>query len=149
MAIVTAMTRAFKVDMLDGSFSGFSVESPSSVFRLALYVTAATMGETTTAYTGTDEVSAPTSPLNGYTTGGQAVGVATLPVWGTGVAYVDFDDVIWPSSSITAGGALFYDSGNSNAAISTHTFGSDKQSSGGDFTVQMPAPDTTALIRIA
>lgn len=149
MAISTTMTQAFKVDLLDGSFSGFTAESPNDTFKLALYTSSATLDATTTVYSGTNEAAGTGSP-EVYVAGGQFVVRASAPTWTTDAAWVDFEDVVWSTITITANGALFYDTVNSNAAISTHAFGSDKSASGGDFTVQMPTGDNnTALIRIA
>ena len=54
------------------------------------------------------------------------------------------------SSTITANGALIYNSTNSNKAVCVLAFGGDKSSTNGDFTIQFPTPDASnAIIRIA
>jgi hypothetical protein len=93
---------------------------------------------------------------NGYATGGELITIpGSMPSSGTGqsVAYCDFDDTTWSSSSITARWAIVYDDNattpTANAALIVLDFGSDKSSSSGDFTIQWPAAATgTAIIRI-
>ena len=65
-------------------------------------------------------------------------------------AIVDFADVTWPASTITARGALVYNASKANRSIAVLDFGSDKISTDGDFTVSMPAAAAaTALLRFA
>jgi len=140
------MCTSFKVDLLDGTFSGFVSESPNNTHKLALYTSSATLDATTTAYSGTNEVAA----TGGYTTGGEYLVLAQVPTSTSTTAWLDFDDLVWASSTITANGCLIYDTGNSNASITTHAFGADKSSSSGDFTVVFPTGDSsTGIIRIA
>ena len=54
------------------------------------------------------------------------------------------------SATITARGALIYNSTNGNRAVVVLDFGSDKTSTAGDFTIVFPTADATnAIIRIA
>jgi hypothetical protein len=63
---------------------------------------------------------------------------------------VDFSDTTWTLATITARGALIYNSSKSDKAVAVLNFGSDKTSTSGSFTIQMPTNDATnALIRIA
>ena len=56
----------------------------------------------------------------------------------------------WSAATITAGGALIYQSGGTNPAVAVLDFGSDKTSTAGDFTIVFPAADSSnAIIRIA
>jgi hypothetical protein len=65
-------------------------------------------------------------------------------------AFVDFADTTWSASTITANGALIYNSNSSNAAVVVLAFGSDKSSSNGDFVIVFPTANATdAIIRIA
>ena len=65
-------------------------------------------------------------------------------------AYVDFGDATWSTATITARGALIYNSSKSNKAVAVLDFGADKTSTAGDFTVQFPAFDASnAIVRIA
>ena len=116
-----------------------------NTFKIALYTSSATLGASTTAYSATNEV----SNGNGYTTGGQALTSVTPTTSGT-TAFTDFSDVTWSASTITANGALIYNSNSSNASCVVLAFGSDKSSSNGDFTIVMPTANATAaIIRIA
>ena len=63
---------------------------------------------------------------------------------------VDFNDVTFSSSTITARGALIYNSSDSNKAVAVYDFGSDQASSSSDFTITFPTADaSSAIVRIA
>jgi len=142
MAITTAACTSGKQDILEGGMNFNS--TGGDTFKMALYTSSATLGAATTAYSGTNETSG-----TGYTAGGNTLtnnGVATS---GT-TAYVDFADTTWSTATITARGCLIYNSSLSNASVSAHDFGSDKSATGGTFTVQFPAADSSnAIIRLA
>ena len=139
MAISQGMCSSFKQQILLGEH-----DLDTDVIKIALYTSAATLGASTTAYTTADEVVGV-----GYTAGGNTLTGATVSLSGT-TAFVDFDDTTWSSATITARGALIYNSSKSNKAIAVLDFGADKTSTAGDFTVQMPANDaSSAVIRIA
>jgi len=98
----------------------------------------------TTAYSATNEASG-----TAYVAGGNTLVNVTPAVSGT-TAYVDFNDTTWSTSTITARGALIYNSTNANRSTVVLDFGADKTSSAGDFTIVFPTPDATnAIIRIA
>jgi len=142
MAITQAMCTSFKQALLDGEmdFSG----DTSQVFKIALYTSSATLDASTTAYAATNEVSG-----TGYSAGGNTLTVVAPTTSGT-TAYLDFDDTTWSTATITARGALIYQSGGSNPAVAVLDFGGDKTSTAGDFTIQFPTADaSTAIIRIA
>jgi hypothetical protein len=95
-------------------------------------------------YTTSNEVTG-----TGYTAGGNTLTGATVTLTGT-TAFVDFSDTSWSTATITARGALIYNSSKSNKAVAVLDFGSDKTSTGGTFTIQFPVNDATnAIIRIA
>ena len=86
---------------------------------------------------------------DGYTAGGNTLAGATVSLSGT-TAFVDFSDTTWNTATITARGALIYNSSKSNKAIAVLDFGSDKTTTAGDFTVQFPTNDaSSAIVRIA
>jgi O-acetylhomoserine/O-acetylserine sulfhydrylase-like pyridoxal-dependent enzyme len=117
----------------------------SGTFYMALYTNAATLDATTTAYTSTGEVVA-----SGYTAGGLALTIAQVPTVGNSgtTAYISFDNAVW-TSSLTARGALIYQTTTGNPAVCVLDFGADKTSSA-TFTVQFPDPsNTSAIIRLA
>lgn len=83
----------------------------------------------------------------GYTAGGVTLLGATVGSSGT-TAWLTFDDALWPSSTITARGALIYDSSKSNVAIAVLDFGADRSVTNATFKVTFPAASaTTAVIR--
>ena len=117
----------------------------ADTFKIALYTSSATLGASTTAYSGTNEV----ANGSGYTTGGNTLTLVSPSLDGT-TAILDFNDSVWSAASITARGALIYNSTQSNKAVAVLDFGADKTSTAGDFTVIFPAAAAaTAIIRIA
>jgi hypothetical protein len=148
MAITQAMCTSFKVDLLNGIHAfGTTVAragTTADTMYMALYTSSATLDATTTAYTATNEVSG-----TGYSAGGQALTTVAPTSSGT-TAYLDFNDETWTSATITARGALIYNSTQSNKSVAVLDFGSDKTSTAGDFTVVFPTADASnAIIRIA
>lgn len=144
MAISTAMCTSFKSELMSALHN---FDNPGgNTFKIALYTSSATLGAATTAYSATNEVS---SSGTNYTAGGQNLTSVSPTTSGT-TAYVDFADVTWSSSTITANGALIYNNTNANRAVITLAFGSDKSSSNGDFQIIFPTANATAaIIRIA
>ena len=131
---------SFKTGMMNGTFN-----FTSGSFKVALYTNAATLNAATAAYTATGEVVG-----TGYTAGGQAVTITQAPTAGSSgtTVYVSFSNPSW-TGSITARGALIYQSGGGNPAVCVLDFGADKSSST-TFTIQFPAvSNTSAIIRIA
>jgi hypothetical protein len=142
MAITTAMCTSFKKEVLE-ALHDFNT-SAGSVFKIALYTSAANLGATTTVYSSTNEVVG-----TGYTAGGITLTNIDPTSSGT-TGFVDFADATWTSSTITAAGALIYNSSQANKAVAVLSFGGDKTSTNGDFVVQFPVADATnAIIRIA
>ena len=136
---------SFKVALLNGEMD-FSSDTSQS-FKIALYTSSATLDATTTVYSTTNETSG-----TGYTAGGNTLTIGTAPKSDTSgtIAYLDFSDTTWSSSTITARVALIYKSGGTNPAVAVLDFGADKSSSNSTFKVAFPtASDTTAIIRIA
>ena len=143
MAITQAVCTSFKVALLDGEmdFSGDTTDT----FKIALYTSSATLGAATTAYTVTNEVSG-----TGYSAGGETLTISANPSSSGTTAFLDFADVTWSSSTITARGALIYKSGGGDPAVAVLDFGADKSSTSADFTIVFPTADASnAIIRIA
>lgn len=140
MAITQGMANSFKVQLLSGT-QNFN----SDTFLLALYTSSATLGETTTAYTTSGEC-----PSTGnYTAGGNTLSVSVTPTNTGNVAYVSFANTSWTNATITANGALIYNSSRANAAVAILAFGGDKTSTNGTFAVNFPTADaTSAIIRL-
>jgi len=140
MAITQAMCNSFKTELLGGTH-----DLDTDVIKIALYTSSATLDASTTAYSTTNEVTGST----GYTAGGNTLSGAAISLSGS-TAIVDFSDTTWTSSTITARGALIYNSSKSNKAIAVLDFSSDKSSTNGDFTIVFPAANASnAIIRIA
>lgn len=143
MAITNAMPSSFKAELMQ-ALHNFSL-SGGNAFKLALYVSAATLDASTTVYSTTNEVS---SSGTGYTAGGNALTRVTPSVAGT-TGITSFADLTFPSVTLTANGALIYNSTNGNRAVAVLAFGADKTATAGDFTIQFPAAAAgTAIIRI-
>ena len=140
MPITQGMASSFKQQILLAEH-----DMDTDVFKIALYTSAANLDASTTVYTTSNEVAAG----GGYTAGGNTLTGATVSLTGT-TAFVDFSDTSWSTATITARGALIYNSSKSNKAVAVLDFGSDKISTGGTFTIQFPVNDATnAIIRIA
>jgi hypothetical protein len=142
MAITQAMCTSFKVELLQGVHN--FTASTGDTFKIALYTSSATLGASTTAYSVTNEVSG-----TGYTAGGNTLTNVTPTSSGT-TAFTDFSDTTWTTATITARGALIYNSTESDKAVCVLDFGSDKTSTAGNFTIVFPTADASnAIIRIA
>ena len=162
MAITQAMTTSFKAQLLLGVHDFRpSGDTGADTFKLALYTSSASLDANTTAYTSSDEVS---SVGTNYTAGGQSltnlVVTATNINANTGTGFCDFADETFVNVTITARGALIYNSTPSansnanttltNASVCVLDFGADKTSTDGDFTIIFPTNDASnAIIRIA
>lgn len=142
MAISQAMCTSFKVELLQGVHN--FTTSTGDTFKIALYTSSATLGASTAAYTTTNEVSG-----TGYTAGGNTLTNVTPTSSGT-TAFTDFADTTWSTATITARGALIYNSTQSDKAVAVLDFGSDKTSTAGNFTIVFPTADASnAIIRIS
>ena len=144
MAISQAMCTSFKVELMQ-ALHNFNATG-GDLFKLALYPSSATLGSGTTVYDGTGEIPG----VGGYTIGGQDL-INTTPSNPSGTtAITTFSNVTWAAATITARGALIYNSTNGNRAVAVLDFGGDKTSTAGDFTISFPAADATnAILRIA
>jgi hypothetical protein len=142
MAISQAMCTSFKVELLTATHN--FTASTGDVFKIALYTSSASLDATTTVYTTSNEVVG-----TGYTAGGNTLTNVTPTASGT-TALTDFADTTWSTATITARGAMIYNSSKSNKAVCILNFGSDKTSTAGNFTIVFPVADASnAIIRIA
>ena len=139
MAISQAIANSFKKELLEGDHN--FKQSGGDVFKLALYTAGATLTSATTSYTTSNEV----SPSGQYSAGGGALVNAGTSIT-AGVARVDFNNLSFTGVTLTARGALIYNTSLSNAAVAVLDFGSDKTATSGTFTIQFPAPTSTAAI---
>jgi len=140
MAITQGMATSFKVQLLNGQHN-FS----ANTFKLALYTSSADLGENTTAYSATNEVAS----TGNYSAGGNTLSVSVTPTNTGNVAFISFTNTSWANATITANGALIYNSNLSNAAVCVLAFGGDKTSTNGTFAVNFPTADASnAIIRL-
>jgi hypothetical protein len=136
------MCTSFKKEVLE-ALHDFNTTS-GSVFKIALYTSSASLDATTTVYSTSNEVVG-----TGYTAGGNTL-TNIDPVTSGTTGFADFADTTWTSATITAAGALIYNSSQSNKAVAVLSFGGDKTSTNGDFVIQFPVADASnAIIRIA
>jgi len=145
MSITQSVCLSFKQELATGTHN-FTLSS-GNVFKVALYTSAATISGSTTVYTTSGEVVG-----TGYTAGGIALTNIT-PQTGTNsssqpVAYWGFQNATWSAATITARGALIYNSTNGNKAVAVLDFGADKISTNGDFTIQFPTNDANYALLI-
>lgn len=149
MAISQTMATSFKVEILDG-FHNFGTgviraSTAADTFKIALYTSAASLDATTAVYTAAGEVVG----IN-YTAGGNTLAVSVIPVSSGTTAYLSFTNSSWPTSTITARGAMIYNATQGNKCVAVLNFGADKSSSAGTFTIVFPTAGAgTAIIQIA
>ena len=138
------MCTSFKQELMVGTHN--FTTSTGDTFKLALYDNNASFTAATTAYTATDEV----SNSGSYAAGGGSLTNVTPTTSGT-TALTDFADLEFTSATITARGALIYNStASGNPTVAVLDFGADKTSTTGTFTIQFPVADASnAIIRIA
>ena len=146
MAITTnAITNSFKEDLLNG-LHDFAV-STGDVYKLALYDSSASIGADTTSYAV--GISGQVGDSGQYAAGGGALVNALVSVNGT-TAFVDFDDLSFTGVTLTARGALIYNTSETNKSVCVLDFTGDKTATAGTFTIQFPAANNTqAIIRIS
>ena len=144
MAITTsAITSSFKNQLLSGTHD---LDNGGDTFKLALYTDASTIGPSLGSYTASGEV---TDATGDYSAGGKAVAGQTHKLTGT-TAIVDWADLSYLTATITAMGAVIYNSSKANKSAAVLDFVSNKISTSGTFTIQFPNfTDTLAIIRLA
>lgn len=138
------MCTSFKVELMR-AIHNFTATT-GNTFKLALYTNSASFTAATTAYTTTNEVTASGS----YSAGGGSLTNITPTSSGT-TAFTDFNDLSFTTATITARGALIYNSSATGSPTCVVLdFGSDKTSTSGTFQIIFPTADASnAIIRIA
>ena len=146
MAITTnAITNSFKENLLQGVQT--FVAGGGDTFKLALYDSSASIGADTTSYAV--GISGQVGDSGQYAAGGGALVNALVSVNGT-TAFVDFTDLSFTGVTLTARGALIYNTSEAAKSVCVLDFGGDKTATAGTFTIQFPAAnDTQAIIRIS
>ena len=149
-----ALCNSFKQELLEGVHN---FTTSGNTFKFAMYTnsqagselggTSSTMDATVTAYSSSasNEVSS-----SGYNAGGGTLVNVAPSLKSTSTATTQFNPFTFSGVTLTARGALIYNSTNSNKAVCVLDFGSDKSASSGAFTINFPTNDASnALIRIA
>ena len=142
------MCTSFKQQLLQAQHD--FTASTGHTFKLALYTNSASFTAATTDYTATNEV----ADSGSYSAGGGTLTNVTPTTGGT-TAFTDFADITFTTATITAHGALIYNTTTGGGSGTTDTvvvldFGSDKTSTAGDFQIVFPTADASnAIIRIA
>ncbi len=143
------MCTSFKVELMQAVHN--FTNGTGNTFKLALYDNSASFTAATTAYTATNEV----ANSGTYTAGGGTLTNVTPTTSGT-TAFTDFADLSFTSATITAYGALIYNTtptsglGLTNPTVCVLDFGGAKTSTSGTFTIVFPAATASdAIIRIA
>jgi hypothetical protein len=149
-----ALCNSFKQELLEGVHN---FTTSGNTFKFAMYTnsqagselggTSSTMDATVTAYSGSasNEVSS-----SGYNAGGGTLVNVAPSLKSTSTATTQFNPFTFSGVTLTARGALIYNSTNSNKAVCVLDFGTDKSASSGAFTINFPTNDASnALIRIA
>ena len=146
------MCTSFKQELLVG---GHNFTTGGDVFKIALYSSAAAFTAVTTDYTQSNEVGATGSAPNPYVAGGGTLTNVT-PTTINETALVDFNDITFTGVTLTAAGALIYNTtegggtGTTNSVIILDFGPGDKTATAGDFQIIFPVADATqAIIRIA
>mgnify|MGYP003627621873 CR=1 FL=1 len=149
MAITTnAICNTFKKQLLGGEHDFDS--SGGDTFKLAMYTSSATLGKSTANYITANEV----SNTGTYAAGGDALVNQGVKV-SSSIAITDFADLSFTGVTLTARGALIYNTttnggSNTTEAVAVLDFGGDKTATSGTFTIQFPAFTTSAaILRIA
>lgn len=133
--IKTAVTNSAKAEFLQG------VHQPGDVYKIALYSAKANLDAATKEYTDSGEIDA-----NGYEKGGQILS-GRSDATDAGTAIMSFHSPIWERSSISARGAMIYNSSKENKTLAVFDFGMEITSTNGTFTATMPsATASTGLI---
>jgi hypothetical protein len=140
VAITAAVTNSYKQEILQG------IHLAADIYKLALFTSTATLSKATTAYSATNEV----GNSGSYAAGGITLVGFTVTL-DTDTAILDWTtDPTATTATITARGALIYNSSRSNKAVAVLDFGSDITSTNGTFTITFPAATAAAgLVRIA
>ena len=144
MAIDQAVCNSFKAELLGGVHDFDS--GSGQVFKLALYSSAATLDANTTVYSSSNEV----SNTGQYSAGGGVLTSQQVSLDGS-VAIIDFADLSFTGVTLSALGAVIYNTSfGNNAAVCVLDFGAVKTATSGTFTILFPAfTSSAAILRIA
>ena len=140
----TVMT-SFKSQLMEGTHD---LATSGDTFKLALYTDSSTIGPSLGSFTATGQI---TDSTGDYASGGKKLARSgqTHKLSGT-TAIVDFANLSYLTATITAMGALIYNTSHENRSVAVLDFVTNKVSTSGTFTIQFPAFNATeAIIRLA
>tara|TARA_R110000744_G_scaffold120665_2_gene224849 strand:+ start:348 stop:797 length:450 start_codon:yes stop_codon:yes gene_type:complete len=148
MAIVQTQTTSFKVELLTGihNFGTGVVRAATTAdtFKIALYTSDVSLNATTLTYSTSDEVSG-----TGYTAGGNTLTISHVPTSTDTTAFLSFSTTSWASSTISARGALIYNSTQGDKSVAVLDFGDTKTTNDQTLSIEFPtANSSSAIIRI-
>lgn len=136
--ITTSIVNSAKREFLEG------VHQPDDLYKIALYDSDAMLGPDTFIYSGANEVR-----TENYVAGGMVLEGYSLTM-DSGKAILSFADATWENVSVSARGAMIYNSSKGNKAVAVFDFGEEVTSTNGRFTASIPrANKDEGLIRIA
>ena len=146
MAITTAMCNSFKQELLGGVHD---LDTDTLKIALIKVSHSGTYGAATTNYSDVTGASDEAVGTN-YSAGGQGLDSATIALdAGNNTAFLDFADEVFANLTVSAVGAIIYNSSKANRAIALFDFGGTVTSTSGDFTIVFPAAaHNTAVVRI-
>lgn len=154
MANSQSLATSFKVELLNGIHAfGTSVVRAATTadsFKAALYLTTASIGAGTTAYTATGEVTGTNYTAGGVDLTGAVDWIAPTST-GTTAFSTPTANIVYTNVTLATAFdcVLIYNSTQGNKAVSAHTFGSQTITAG-TLTLTMPTNDaTTGLVRLA
>jgi hypothetical protein len=126
MSITQAFPNASKLEALQ------ALCPPGSTYKLALLASTATYDKASTTFSGAGEVTG-----TGYTAGGATLAGYSAAMSGD-AAQLTFNAPTWANSTITAAGAVIYDTSN-NKIRGVFNFGGNITSTNGTFTATIPS----------
>jgi len=141
MAIIQTACTSYKAELAQGLHNFTAVTG--DVFKIALYLSSATLNADTTVYTTAGEASG-----TNYTAGGIALTNITPTTSGT-TALWSFQTATFSNVTLSCAGALIYNSTNGNRAVCVLNFGSTITKTAQDLVITFPAASATdAILRI-
>tara|TARA_R110000824_G_C14895985_1_gene644951 strand:+ start:215 stop:664 length:450 start_codon:yes stop_codon:yes gene_type:complete len=148
MAIVQTQTTSFKVELLTGihNFGTGVVRAATTAdtFKIALYTSDVSLNATTPTYATSDEASG-----TGYIAGGNTLTISHVPTSTDTTAFLSFSTTSWVSSTISARGALIYNSTQGDKSVAVLDFGDTKTTNDQTLSIEFPtANSSSAIIRI-
>ena len=142
-SIDQAVCNSFKAELLDG-LHDFGTAS-GQVFKLSLYQSNAVLNATTVIYTSTNEVAA-----SGQYAAAGGILTGQLVSLDSATGIIDFADLSFTGVTLSALGAVIYNTSATNKAVCVLDFGAVKTATSGTFTIQFPAfTAAAAILRIA